>query len=57
MIASMLAAAVGAQSFNAHNHWNVDEVGVINVKKADPANVIKDGVIGEIEDIQKCFKI
>ena len=49
MLASMLAAAAGAQSFNSHTHWNIDEVGVINVKKADPANVVKDGVIGENE--------
>ena len=49
MLTSLFAAAASAQSFNANGHWDLDEVGQIEVKKADPADVIKDGIIGENE--------
>ncbi len=49
MLLSAFAVASFANSYNARDYWNIDEVGVINVKKADPANVVKDGQIGENE--------
>ena len=48
MIVAMMAVAVGAQS-QAMNGTGWDPDNVVNVKKADPANVIKDGVINANE--------
>ncbi len=49
MAASVLTIAASADSFNAQGHWDLNRVGKIVVKKADPANVVKDGNIGENE--------
>ena len=48
MIAVMLPLTVGAQS-QALNGSGWDPENVLNVKKTDPANVVKDGVISEQE--------
>ena len=52
MMTSLLAAAVSAQSYNAKTHWDLSTMGQIKVKKADPADVVKDGVIGENEYVK-----
>ena len=49
MLASLLAVAASAQSYNPHGNWDLSQVGQIKVKKADPAAVVKDGIIGEGE--------
>ena len=52
MLASLLAAAVSAQSYNAKTHWDLSTMGQIEVKKADPNDVVKDGIIGENEYVK-----
>ena len=44
-VASMCAVAISAQSYNPGGHCEIE----FKVKKADPANVIKDGCVGENE--------
>ena len=44
-VVSMTAIAVSAQSYNPNGSCDIE----FTVKKADPANVIKDGIIGEGE--------
>ena len=48
MMAAMLSVAAGAQS-QAMNGTGWDPENVVNVKKTDPSNVVKDGVIGATE--------
>lgn len=49
MLTSLFAAAASAQSYNPHGNWDLSQVGQIVVKKADPAAVVKDGIIGDGE--------
>ncbi len=49
MTASLLAVGVGAESYSPVGGWAESEQGPVTVKKADPADVVKDGVIGEYE--------
>ena len=52
MLASLFAVAVSAQSYNAQTNWDLSKMGQIEVKKADPNDVIKDGIIGENEYVR-----
>ncbi len=52
MLTSLFAVITFAGDFNARDHWNLDEVGQIIVKKANPDDVVKDGIIGENEYVR-----
>ena len=45
IITAMLCIAVGAKAYNPQTNCNIS----LTVKKADPANVVKDGIIGDGE--------
>ena len=49
LLSSVFTVAVSASSINPAGNCNIE----FTVKKADPSNVIKDGVIGELE-YEKC---
>ena len=52
MLGTIFALSVSAMSYNPQTHWDLSRVGQITVKKADPADVVKDGVIGENEYVR-----